>query len=95
MIRQSPCLGLYSPAEIGDLLNKVGLRIYKMYGNCDIYPFTNESRKMIIIPRKEFCLRQLFSTKKLGRIPNLRENIKVGNGIKKLELNYEREIICK
>jgi len=44
---------LYNPTEIGDLLNRVGLRIYKMYGDWDSKPFTNESRRMIIIAKKE------------------------------------------
>ena len=44
---------LYNPTEIGDLLNRVGLRIYKMYGDWDSGPFTNESKRMIIISKKE------------------------------------------
>lgn len=44
---------LYNPTEIGDLLNRVGLRIYKMYGDWEPKPFTNDSRRMIIIAKKE------------------------------------------
>jgi len=44
---------LYNPTEIVDLLNRVGLRIYKMYGDWDSKPFTNESRRMMIIAKKE------------------------------------------
>lgn len=44
---------LYNPTEIGDLLNRAGLRIYKMYGDWDSNPFTSDSRKMIIIAKKE------------------------------------------
>lgn len=44
---------LYNLTEIGDLLNRVGLRIYKLYGDWDSNPFTNESRRMIIIAKKE------------------------------------------
>ncbi len=44
---------LYNPTEMKDLLNKAGLQIYKMYSNWDAKPFTSDSRRMIIIAKKE------------------------------------------
>lgn len=43
---------LYNPTEIGDLLSRTGLTIYKIYGDWDAKPFTTESRRMIIIAKK-------------------------------------------
>jgi SAM-dependent methyltransferase len=43
---------LYNPTEIRDLLNKVGLKIHKIYQDWDANPFTSDSRRMIIIARK-------------------------------------------
>ena len=44
---------LYNPTEIRDLLNRAGLQIYKMYCDWEAKPFTNDSRRMIIIAKKE------------------------------------------
>ena len=44
---------LYSPTEIKDLLRVAGLSIYGMYTDFDSKPFTSESRRMIVIARKE------------------------------------------
>lgn len=46
-------LELYNPTEIVNLLTRVGLQIYKMYGDWEAKPFTNDSRRMLIIARKE------------------------------------------
>jgi len=44
---------LYNPTEIRDLLNRAGLSIYKMYGGWEPKSFTSDSRRMIIIAKKE------------------------------------------
>lgn len=44
---------LYNLTEIRDLLNRAGLSIYKNYGDWNSRPFTNDSRRMIIIAKKE------------------------------------------
>ena len=44
---------IYNPTEIRDLLNKAGLSIYKMYSDWDTKSFTSDSRRMIIIAKKE------------------------------------------
>jgi len=43
---------LYNPTEIRDLLNKAGLELHKIYNNWNAEPFTNNSRRMIIIAKK-------------------------------------------
>jgi len=44
---------LYNPTEIRDLLRNAGLTIYKIYGGWDAKPFTTDSKRMIIIAKKE------------------------------------------
>ena len=44
---------LYNPTEIRDLLRKVRLTILKIYGDWDAKPITTDSRRMIIIAKKE------------------------------------------
>lgn len=44
---------LYSLTEIQDLLKLAGLEIYKVYGDWDSSPFNLNSRRMIIIAKKE------------------------------------------
>lgn len=44
---------LYNPTEIKDLLSKAGFGIYKMYGDWNAKPFVSDSRRMIIIAKKE------------------------------------------
>ena len=43
---------LYNPTEIRDLLNRAGLELHKIYSNWNAEPFTNNSRRMIIIAKK-------------------------------------------
>jgi SAM-dependent methyltransferase len=43
---------LYSPDEIKKMLNKVGLKLFKMYSDFTGKPFTSNSRRMIVIARK-------------------------------------------
>ena len=44
---------LYNPTEIRDLLVKAGFSIYKMYGDLQANPLTSDSKRMIIIAKKE------------------------------------------
>lgn len=46
-------LRLYNPTEIKDLLNKAGLVIHKIYQDWDGNPFTSDSRRMIVIAKKQ------------------------------------------
>ncbi|MGQ9465707.1 MAG: hypothetical protein ACUVQ4_08395, partial [bacterium] len=44
---------LYNPTEIKDLLSRAGLNIHKIYEDWDGKTFTSNSRRMIIIAKKE------------------------------------------
>jgi len=46
-------LRLYNPTEIKELLNKSGLVIHRIYQDWDGNPFTGDSRRMIVIARKQ------------------------------------------
>lgn len=43
---------LYTFPELKELLRKVGLEICRLYGDWDSNPFTNNSRRLIVISRK-------------------------------------------
>ncbi len=44
---------VYNPTEIRDLLMKAGFNIYRMYGDWQANPLTSDSKRMIIIAKKE------------------------------------------
>ncbi len=44
---------LYNPTEIRDLLKRAGLSICNMYSDFDSKSFTNDSRRMVIIAKKD------------------------------------------
>ncbi len=44
---------LYNLTEMRDLLNRVGLKIYKLFSDFDSNPLTNESGRMIIVAKKQ------------------------------------------
>jgi SAM-dependent methyltransferase len=44
---------LYNPTEIRDLLSRAGMKISKIYSGWDAKPFTSDSRRMIIIAKRE------------------------------------------
>ncbi len=43
---------IYNPTEMRDLLARTGLKLYKIFSDFDSKPFTNDSRRMIIIAKK-------------------------------------------
>jgi SAM-dependent methyltransferase len=43
---------LYNPHEISNLIQQVGMEVYKVFGGFDSQPLTNDSQRMVIITRK-------------------------------------------
>jgi SAM-dependent methyltransferase len=43
---------IYNPTEIGDVLDRAGLGVYKMYGGWDRQQISTDSRRMVVVARK-------------------------------------------